>query len=139
MEPQSTPAQAKLLFIDDDVFFLDLYNRKAQQYNIDMKVANGAEQAFQKLDAGFVPDLFVVDLDMPNISGMEFIQEIHKRGLTKTAYIVILTNKNDPYFVERSKEYLVDRYIVKATRVPSEVMEELIDLLKSGKKRPAIA
>ena len=127
-----------MLFVDDDVFFLDLYSRKAQQYNIDMKTANGAEEAFKKLDAGFVPDLFVVDLDMPNITGMEFIGELHKRGLTKTCYIVILTNKNDSYYAERSKEYMVDRYIVKATRVPSEVMEELLDLLKSGKKTPAV-
>ena len=135
MEPQSVSARPKMLFVDDDVFFLDLYNRKAEQYNIEMKVANGAEAAFKKLEEGFVPELFVVDLDMPNISGMEFIQELHKRGITAKSYIVILTNKNDPYYMEKSKEYLVDRYIVKATRVPSEVMEDLLDLLKSGKKK----
>ncbi len=133
----STAVRHKLLFVDDDLFFLDLYSRKAQQYDLEMKTANGAEEAFKKLDEGFVPDLFVVDLDMPNISGFEFIEELKKRGITDKAYIVILTNKNDPYFIQKSKEYNVDRYIIKATRVPSEVMEELVDLLKAGSKTPA--
>jgi len=124
----------KLLFVDDDLFFLDLYSRKAKQYDLDMKTANGGEEAMKKLDEGFVPDVFVVDLDMPNISGFEFIEELKKRGMLEKAYVVILTNKNDPYYIQKAKEYNVDRYIIKATRVPSEVMEELMELLKNGKK-----
>ncbi len=130
----TTGNRYKLLFVDDDLFFLDLYSRKAKQYNLDMKTANGGEEALKKIEEGFVPDAFVVDLDMPNISGFEFIEELKKRGVLSKAYVVILTNKNDPYYIQKAKEYNVDRYIIKATRVPSEVMEELIDLLKNGKK-----
>lgn len=133
MESENTNSH-KLLFVDDDMFFLDLYSRKAKQYNLEMKTANGGEEALKKIDAGFIPDIFVVDLDMPNISGFELIEELKKRNILNKAYVVILTNKNDPYYIQKAKEYNVDRYIIKATRVPSEVMEELVALLKNGQK-----
>lgn len=132
-----TPSRNKVLFVDDDVFFLELYSRKGKQYNLDVKIANGAVEAFKRLDEGFVPDLFLVDLDMPNINGFEFIKELKNRKLLDHAYVMILTNKNERHDIERAQEYGVDKYIIKATRVPSEVMEEAIDILKSEKKQAA--
>ena len=134
MNEISTTPRYKLLFVDDDEFFLNLYSQKARRYNIEMKVADSAQAALEKLQNGFSPDVFVIDLDMPTVSGFELIEKLQKDHLADAAHIVVLTNKNDPYYIEKSRQYHVDRYIVKATRVPSEVMDEIFDLLEHPPK-----
>jgi len=130
---QTTQTKYKLLFVDDDEFFLNLYSHKAERYNIDMKVAGSAEEALKKLHDGFVPDVFVVDLDMPTVSGFQLIETIRNEHLADSAKIVILTNKSEPYYIEKARGLQVNRYIIKATRVPSEVMDEVFDLLEEQK------
>ncbi len=124
-----------LLFVDDDQFFLNLYAQKAKRYNADVETVTSAQAALAKLDSGFKPDAFVLDIDMPGMNGFELVEELKKRGLTEHIYIVFLTNKSDPTYIEKSREYPIDRYIIKATHVPSEVMEEIFDLLESGTKK----
>lgn len=128
MEKNET-TKGKILFVDDDEFFLNLYSQKALRYHVEMRVAKTASEALDKLSGNFVPDVLMIDLDMPILNGFELIDEIRKRQLAPKAHIVILTNKNEPYYIEKAKKYKISSYIVKATRVPSEVMNEVMLLM----------
>lgn len=118
-----------ILFVDDDNFFLDLYSQKAKQYNIVLKIADSAPKAIERLKELPTPDAVVVDIDMPGMNGFELIENIQEKNLAPDAKIVILTNKNEPYYIEKARKYSVALYIVKAARVPSQVLSEVFELL----------
>lgn len=49
-----------------------------------------AEEALQKLEDSPLPDVFLVDLDLPGISGLEFCREIRKRTAGQSEYLPYL-------------------------------------------------
>ena len=94
-----------------------------------MKIAHNAQEALYKLENGFSPDMIIVDLDMPVMDGFSFIDVIQEKNLAPQSAITILTNKNEPYYVEKARHHHIDLYIVKATQLPSQVMDSVISLL----------
>jgi AmiR/NasT family two-component response regulator len=46
----------------------------------------------------------------------------------------MLTNESDPSKIEKAKSLNVAGYIVKATLIPSEVVEEVVKILKTNNK-----
>jgi len=46
-----------------------------------------AEEAYQKLETASFPDVFIVDLNLPGISGLEFCAEIRRRLAGQSEYL----------------------------------------------------
>lgn len=65
-----------VLVIDDDAFLLDMYALKFSQKNFQVTSASGTLAALEKLRAGYVPDIIVVDLVMPTMDGFEFLEVV---------------------------------------------------------------
>jgi two-component system, chemotaxis family, chemotaxis protein CheY len=118
--------QPKVLLIDDDQFLLSLYAQKAKRYPIDFRTAQSGEKALEELRAGFTPDALLVDIEMPVMGGFEFIEAMRAENMAPKAAVIILTNKSEAGFVDRANQLGVQKYIVKATLVPSEIMDETL-------------
>ena len=127
------PTPQKLLIIDDDQFLLNMYSLKFKNSGFEVDTANSAPNALQKLRDGFVPTVMLCDLVMPGMDGIEFIKRAKEESLALTAAIVVLTNQNQSAEIERAKELGVDGYIVKASTIPSEVVEEVKAILSKKK------
>ena len=119
----------KVLFVDDDELILEMYGVKFSQSNFEVRFAKDAEQAKNVLREGFKPDLIVVDIIMPGKSGLDFIQEAKEEGLLSDAKLVVLSNQGEKEDLTRAKELGVDKYIIKANYIPSEVVAILNNLL----------
>ena len=128
------PAPKKLLIVDDDQFLLNMYSLKFRNSGFEVETANSAPNALQKLRDGFVPDVMLCDLVMPAMDGIEFIKRAKEERLALSAAIVVLTNQNQSGEIERAKELGVDGYIVKASTIPSEVVEEVKKILNKHSK-----
>ena len=119
-----------VLIVDDDKFLLDMYAMKFKSLGHEAHVAVGPAEALNKLREGETPDVLILDVIMPTMDGLELLETIRKENLCPTTVVVMLTNESDPAKIEKAKSLGVAGYIVKATSIPSEVVEEVIGILQ---------
>ncbi len=124
----------KVLLVDDDKFLLDMYALKFKKGGLDVNTAVGSPDALNKLHEGFTPDILLMDLVMPGMDGLELLQEIKKQHLADAAIYIILTNQGQQSDIDRAKAIGVHGYIVKASTIPSEVLEEVMKIYHENKK-----
>lgn len=120
----------KILIVDDDKFLLDMYAVKFNSLGHEAHTAVGPNEALAKLRAGEIPDVLILDIIMPVMDGLELLEVIQKENLCPVVPVIMLTNETDPAKIEKAKSLNVAGYIVKATSIPSEVVEEVIKILK---------
>lgn len=123
----------KILIVDDDKFLLNMYSIKFQKEKFDVTVAADGMEALKKLQEGFVPDAIVLDIVMPVMDGLEFLEKIRAEDLAKDATLLILSNQGQSSDIDKAKRLGIDGYIVKATTIPSEVVTEVQRMLANKK------
>lgn len=123
----------KILIVDDDKFLLNMYSIKFQKEKFDVTVASDGMEAFKKLQEGFIPDAIVLDIVMPVMDGLEFLEKIRGEDLAKDATLLILSNQGQSSDIDKAKRLGIDGYIVKATTIPSEVVTEVQRMLANKK------
>jgi CheY-like chemotaxis protein len=121
----------KLLLVDDDQFLLTMYSLKFGKSGFEVTTSPSSQDALSKLRGGFVPDVILLDIIMPGMDGLELLEAVRKEKLAEASVVVMLTNQGDE--MERAKSLGVKGYIVKATTVPSEVVEEVKRIAKENK------
>lgn len=121
----------KIFIIDDDSFLLSMYSMKFEKNGFETKVASNGVSALEILRSGYKPDVIIMDLIMPVMDGFLMYESIKKENLAQGALTVMLTNQGTVSDINRAKELGINGFIVKATTIPSEVVEEVKTLLKN--------
>lgn len=128
-----------LTLVDDDDVFVFLTTKATQQTNLvdQIKVfRNGLDALnFLKENKNIVselPEIILLDLNMPIMNGWQFLQEYTKLNPTigKKITIYICSSSNSPDDITRAKTISeVSDYIIKPI-----TKDKLIDLIKKQKK-----
>ena len=135
MNQDSNPSKKKTIFVvDDDKFLLDMYAMKFSKSGYTVEAADNGEDALKKFRGGFVPDILLLDVIMPGLTGLETLETIRKENLIPNTTIIMLTNQSMPEDIDRAKKCHVDGYIVKAMAIPSEVLSE-VERINSAKPK----
>jgi len=127
-----TKDKLKILIVDDDKFLLDIYAVKFKEEGFNVDTAMGGEEALVKLSdksAGF--NVVVMDMVMPGMDGETLLGEIKKKGLEKGLVRIVLSNQGQPEEIKRAEAFNIDGYIVKASAIPSEVLDEVKSIAQS--------
>lgn len=123
----------KVLIIDDDKFLLDMYSVKFREHGFDVEIGVGGEDALTKLRDGLVPDLIMLDIVMPGVDGFEVLETINSEKLAEGSTVIVLSNQGQETEVERAKELGAVDYIVKASAIPSEVLDQVMKIMEGSK------
>lgn len=111
-----------ILLIEDDRVDIMTVQRALKKNNISnpLYIARTGLEAFAMLrgEGGFeklspLPALILLDLNLPKMSGIEFLRELRNDPKLKELRIIILTSSNEPKDRAAAYEYDVDDYIVK--------------------------
>jgi two-component system, chemotaxis family, chemotaxis protein CheY len=117
-----------VLIVDDDKFLLEMYHKKFERAGLATDVASNGLEALEKLRGGDKPDIMVFDIIMPSMDGLELLETIRKENLNPDATVIMLTNESDQAKIEKAKSLGIKGYIVKATAIPTEVVEESLKI-----------
>jgi two-component system chemotaxis response regulator CheY len=127
--------KATILIVDDDKFLLDMYSMKFKTLGYQVSAIANSQEALVKLREGISPDVILLDVIMPNMDGIELLENIRKENLTPSSTIIMLSNETDPDKIDKAKSFGIAGYIVKATTIPSEVVEKVGKILDENKKQ----
>lgn len=114
-----------ILLVDDDKFLLDMYSMKFVQEGFNVQSSLSARDALDALRGGFDAQAVLFDLTMPECDGYEFLQTMEKENLAPKALKIALTNQSTDEEKKKTLELGADDFLVKATMIPSEVVNKV--------------
>ncbi len=122
-------AMNTILLVDDDKFLVDMYGLKFTAANFSVQISLSARDALQVLRDGLKPTAILFDLTMPEMDGFDFLRKLSDEHLAEGSLKIALTNQSDESEKSKATELGAERYIVKATVIPSEVVNTVIEEL----------
>ena len=112
-----------VLVIDDDKFLLDMYGIKFKEAGAEVLLSPSAPGALAMVHDGLSPDVILLDIVMPEMNGLELLEKLRKESNAKKSAIIVLSNQSQPADIESAKKLGIDGYVVKASTIPSEVLD----------------
>ncbi len=118
-----------ILLIEDDPFLVEIYTTKLRGAGYKVNLTNNVEDALRKTREA-KPDLVVLDIVLPKLDGWEFLKAIRQDSQFKDLKVVILSNLGQKEEIDKGVGLGAIKYFIKAEHTPSEVMEEIKEILK---------
>lgn len=122
----------KVLIVEDDEFLLQMYSTKLDLEGFKVLEAMNGLQGLKTAQKE-KPDLILLDLNLPEMSGFEVLANLKRDDATKDIKVLILTNYSQKEDIDRCLELGADDYLIKAHFVPSEVIAK-IKVILEGKE-----
>lgn len=118
----------RVALIEDDQNLQYMYMLKLEREGFEVKTAaDGA--AGLTLCEEFLPDIILLDLSMPIMSGAEMLERLRQCDWGSDIRVIILTNISKSEAPQSLRLLNVDRYVVKAHHTPSQVVEVIHEIL----------
>ena len=120
----------QLLFVDDEKSWCVFFEETANLLGYDAESTTDPTKAIPLMEKKN-PDLMVVDLKMPGLSGMKLIKEIRKRR--KTQPLMIITGHPTSTLWEKANKLNVNSILLKPIRI-RELRDNLALCLQKEKR-----
>lgn len=117
-----------LLLVEDDTVDAMIFRRAAEKIGLDaaLTIARDGAEALHLLrsdrqDPGATghPALIVLDLNMPGMSGFEFLAELRQDDSLQDLVVFVLTTSRSPDDLERAYGFKVAGYLTKSPEFAS--------------------
>jgi len=105
---------AKIMVVDDDPGILALLEIILKRKGFTVSTAPNAYRAFALLERE-KPDLFVLDVMMPGISGIELCKQLRARSETSQTPIILLSGWSEAEAEQRGYAAAANDYLSKTT------------------------
>ncbi len=114
----------KILFIEDESALQKTFGKILGEENYEVISALDGETGL-RLARTQRPDLILLDLVLPKLSGFEVLEALKNDQSTKDIPVIILTNLETPEDVNKAIEAGADTYLVKANYKLEEIVEKV--------------
>ncbi|OGG38389.1 hypothetical protein A3D55_00805 [Candidatus Jorgensenbacteria bacterium RIFCSPHIGHO2_02_FULL_45_20] len=116
----------KILLVEDEPLLGNLLRERLAREGFDVTHAKNGEEGFELLKKS-VPDLVLLDIILPKMSGFEFMEKVRTDSELQSAPpIVIISNLGQDGDIERGQELGAVGYFIKA----KISMEDLVSKIK---------
>ena len=103
--------------VDDDIEMTDAMQLMLKLIHYDTVSFPNARKAAQALLAGRQPDLMIVDINMPEVSGLDLLEFIRRRGDWERLPILMLSTEAADVMVDKTLMLGADAYITKPVTI----------------------
>ncbi|NTV65297.1 MAG: response regulator [Oscillochloris sp.] len=86
----------KILVVDDSKLVTDIVKLRLEMFGFQVRLAHSGEDALAAI-ASEVPDLMVLDVQMPGIDGYEVCRRLRDDPLLDDLRIIMLTSSDDKH------------------------------------------
>ena len=92
--------KTSILIIEDIPEMADLMSMYLENDNFDTVKCESAEKAIEQLSKGYNPALVLLDINLPGISGFDFLKEFREKTSTVTPVIIVSARDADEDIIE---------------------------------------
>jgi len=117
----STKKEYRILFIDDEPAFLEMYSVKFVAAGFLVKTTSDSEHAFSIISS-FRPDLLFLDLVMRGTDGLKLLKQIKETVETKWLPVVVLSNVDNPADKAACEAAGASQFLVKDRFTPGDLL-----------------
>ncbi len=129
---QQSDKQPTALIVDDEIYARKLLVFVLKKAGIECQQAESGDQALEIIDAGFNPQLILLDIMMPGRSGLETLAEIRKRPALAATSVVLLTGVVHEDIIRQAGKLGARDYIRKPFH-PEDLAARMAKLLQSNR------
>lgn len=110
-----------VLIVEDDEDLREAYSLILQSENIDVHAAENGKVALELLEKQGDPGIIFLDLRMPVMNGIEFL-EVYDPSKHTDTHIVVFSNYDAKKEIDTAYELGAERYVLKARAAPKELI-----------------
>ncbi len=117
----------KILLIEDDAAILEMYRDKFTFAKFDVQTATEGQEGIEKMRK-FLPDIVLLDLIMPKMTGFEVLEIIKNDPILNKIPILVLTN----IYADAEdliKNWGVKDFLLKSNCTPEDVEQKVQSIL----------
>ena len=120
---------SKILIVEDDKFLRELMVRKLiSEHSFEVLSAMDGESGLKAMKDQ-KPDLVLLDLILPGISGFDVLEKIKEEQCLTGMPVIILSNLGQQDDVEKGMKLGAIDYMVKAHFTPNEILVKIKQVL----------
>lgn len=120
----------KIMIVEDDPTLRDIYTTRFRAESYDVVSASDGEAALT-VAVKERPDLILLDIMMPKISGFDVLDILRDTDETKDTKIIVMSALSQTSDIEKGKNLGANAYLVKSQVTLSEVVEKVKATLNS--------
>lgn len=120
----------QVLVIDDSRAMRLILTRMLNELGYVVAEAANGREGLDRLNAGLSPELILVDWNMPEMTGIEFVEAVRKPPFDSEAKLVMVTTETEVAQVARALDAGADEYVMKP--FTKESIFEKLQLLGLG-------
>jgi pilus assembly protein CpaE len=117
-----------ILVVDDDLDILSILTFVFESREYRVRKARSGTEALQ-IVSKFVPDLFILDISLPGMDGLEICRRLRSQARTRHVPVLFLTARDQPEMVVQGFEAGGDDYVVKPFNM-QELVARVENLLR---------
>ena len=103
----------KILIADDEDVVLEIMARKIASQDYEVITAKDGQEAWDKIVSG-VPDVIILDLNMPKMSGWAILSRLRQNPPTKRWQpVIIVSAQNELENFQKGMDLEADHYLTK--------------------------
>lgn len=126
----------KILVAEDDNFLSTVVSSELTNAGYEVYTAVDGEQCIV-VAREKAPDLILLDILMPNVSGYEALARLKAEPATAQIPVIMLSNLGQPEEIDKAKQAGAADYLIKVHFTPKEIIEKVHTFL--GDAKPAAA
>jgi diguanylate cyclase (GGDEF)-like protein len=135
--PAPTVAEATVMAVDDDPQMLVLLDAILTPAGLHLTLINAPERFWETFEED-PPDLIVLDLDMPNVSGLDLCRVVRTDPRWDRVPILFLTARTDPAIIQQLFAAGADDYVAKPVIEP-EILTRIVNRLERARLQRTMA
>lgn len=103
--------------VDDDEEMSRAIELMLKMLECDVTTFHNVRSAAQLFVSGRKPDLLILDINMPEVTGLDMVEFLRRRPETKELPIVMLSSEAADTMVDRALELGADSYVMKPVTI----------------------
>src|SRR5688572_26660537 len=119
----------KVLLVEDEEFIRDLFKRQLDLSGFTTDAFGTGQDGLNALTKNSY-DLVLLDIMLPDVNGLQILQNIRQNPQTKTVAVVLLTNLGQDAVIKQGFELGADGYLVKAAYTPDQIVQEVKNIMQ---------
>lgn len=103
--------------VDDDEEMIRAIGLMLQMLDCEVRSFHSARSAAQTLLTGKKPQLLILDINMPEVSGLDMLEFLRRRPEWKELPIVMLSSESADHVVDQALKMGADGYVMKPVTI----------------------